>query len=333
MLAINTAICILFLYVFINQIYLEDCSPPRYGPPKGGAMAVNDCPAYGTRCESCAGHGEPRYNPGVVSFYPGISCVCDPGWGPSEFGAGGVKPCSTRTDVSVTSISDMCTDCNYCNGNGWAIYAEVSRSCTCACAWGEAEVFDFGGETCPAQPAATSVLSQVLFTFLSPDAQKRQEDAALKQFQALLVVLAFISLAAVISVVLYGRLVMYHRGCASTPKAGVFPVFSDKHRMKMRVAALSSFGPRRTCLPRPSAAPPVLYGNESIPKRFWFALISMRRFMIDSVNERGAFVYPLPVLVCAFVTPVVLVYSCAYMYFMYVHPPCCFSTTYYSTHL
>jgi hypothetical protein len=320
MLAMNSAICGAFLYLFINLVYFQDCEPPQYGPPKGGAIAVNDCPAYGTRCESCAGHGEPLYDASVIDFYLGISCACDPGWGPAKYSLG-VRPCSLSADMNATSNAEVCTDCNFCSGSGLATYAGESDTCSCTCAWGEAYTSFYGGEGCPIKPVAAG-LGQVLFAFLDPDAESHQEDAVLKQFQALIVVLGFISLAAVISIVLYARLLLYHSGCASTRKGGIYTqtVFSDKHREAMRAAALASFGPRGTCLPHSSPSPPALSGDESILKRLWVALISLWRYTIDAVTERGAFVYPLPVIVCAFVTPVVLVYSCVYMYFMYASP-------------
>jgi hypothetical protein len=325
MLAINSAICGAFLYLFIDIVYLQDCSAPFYGPPKGAAIAVNDCPAYGTRCGSCAGHGEPMYDASVSDFYPGISCACDPGWGPAKYILG-VRPCSVRTDLNVTSTADLCTDCNFCGGSPWggsglAAYASVSNTCSCTCAWGVALTNIYGGEACPTKPAAVG-LGQVLFAFLDPDAQSHQLDAVLKQYQALIVVIGFISLAAFISIMMYLRLVMYHIGFVSTRKGGVFPVtvFSDKHRETMREAALASFGPRRTCLPRPSLEPLASFADESILKRFWVVFVSPWRYAIDAISERGAFVYPLPVIVCAFVTPVVLVYSCVYIYFMCVSP-------------
>jgi len=291
-----TALAVTTTRQFVQQLYFADCEAPYFGPSGGGARTSYNCPGYGTRCDRCHGHGTPYFNASATDWAL-VSCACDESWGPSHY-EHAVEPCSVREDGEEPT--DQCTDCVWCQGYGIATVT-AAGGCECDCSAGyERKVAD--GKCTP--QSATSY---------SDDAITRIDDAVEQQFKAMMAVSAILAGVALVGILLYGRLILFHSGYITTP------TFSDRHRDKMRMAAASAIGFQGSSLPPPMPTPPLLPGTAgAVPRMLrWLSRAYARVSVHDAVGESGAFVYPTTVLLAGVITPFALAYGCVYIYFLF----------------
>jgi hypothetical protein len=132
-------------------------------------------------------------------------------------------------------------------------------------------------------------------------AHDRIQDASLAQFNGLIVMSGLLVLVALVGFLLFLRIACFHCGCL---KRGVF---SEKLRGRLRSAATAAMLVGGSSVPRPSVAT----DEKGLLKRWWARVK-------NSVGETESFTYPTIVLLAATVTPVILVYSCFYIYSVYV---------------
>lgn len=270
-------------------------------------------------CTACSGHGTPYYNASATD-YGFISCHCDGNWIPSHGNYStvisgledrrgntlmtpfvGQYPCMiTSLDENYPAFWDeVCTDCNWCTGNGVATLLPTSQSargetpCACTCNEG------FRGPRCNYANASSggATASVSASAYIVPDAEKRIVDAVLARNNALIIMTLLLSAVAAVGLALFCRLACFHWKCFNVH------AFSDQLRQRLRAAAAAAVHAH----PGTSLPPPVLPQSDTWVHRL-YAKIK------NAVGEKGAFTYPTIVLLAGTVTPVILIYSCFYIY-------------------